>query len=799
MSDSKSFDKYLKDVDVCKKLEDIFGELIKSNISVLTPEVSRLLSEEAVYLERLQYPDETHIRSMKYLIMICNILYNRTDLLVLPVEDGVYDLLLESYKRFDPNFQVGSAVVQFRSTAEKLDPSIKNKVCPFIKLPKEDRDEVRQAIFDRLSSFDNNKFDYRDFQDIGPYQTSSQNTPISKRQHNTKHNHPDLVGTLDKCKFVTDKEAIEVGAYNDPNVKILERDFFNKHIAEGIIDPYNEYEMVLELKYDGISVEADCNRFVVSARSRGDTGIGEASDMTPILEGYPFNRNNVIIDEPIGVKFEAIMTKSALERFNEIRGSSYANCRTAIIGLFGRSDAYNFRDFITLVPLALDRKQVPQISNRIEEIEFCNTLFQSHGEPLRYMYIRGNVNQLLYQIKKFVEEAYVFREYVDFMFDGVVVSYLNEGIRAALGRENYINKFSMAVKFNPLSKLTIFLGYTYEVGQDGRICPMIHYNAVEFFGTIHTKSTGSGLSRFNDLHLKIGDIIKVTYVNDVMPYVDSVDCEQNRNNTNPYEEFPTVCPICGSPLVVSDTGKTAFCPNIDCDGKVISRMSNMLQKMNVKGFAESTIRALGVRHFVDLMYLNYDQVALQIGPVNASNFMEAIDQIKNGNLFDYLLVGSLGFTGVATNTWKSIFCNIRLKDLIFDLEHLEPEKVERELCEINGIGPRTAHTIVYEYQYYREDLLYILHQCQFTQSLDNIRLQGKQKQIRFTGCRNLQLSEQLNKLGYDADGKAGVTQSTDILIVPYKGFTSNKVSRVSKNCQIVTMDEFVSDMQKYLE
>jgi NAD-dependent DNA ligase len=485
--------------------------------------------------------------------------------------------------------------------------------------------------------------------------------------------------------------------------------------------------------------------------------------------------------------------------FNAERGTDYANCRTAIIGLFGRSDAYKFRDYITLIPLAVDRKQVPQISNRIEEIEFGNNLFQTHGEPLRYMYIRGNVNQLLYQIDKFVQEAFAFREYVDFMFDGVVVSYLDEDIRTKLGRVNYINKYSMAIKFNPLSKLTIFLGYTYEVGQDGRICPMIHYNAVEFFGTIHTKSTGSGLSRFNDLHLKIGDVIKVTYVNDVMPYVDSVDCEHNRNNTNPYEEFPKICPVCGSELMISSSGKTAFCPNIDCDGKVISRMSNMLQKMNVKGFAESTIRALGVRHFVDLMYLTYDKVALQIGPVNASNFIEAMDQIKNGSMFDYILVGSLGFTGVATNTWKLIFSNIKLKDLIFDLEHLDPGKVIEGLCGINGIGFKTAQTIVNEYSYYREDLLYILHKCQITHTLDNLNLMSSKKEIRFTGCRDLQLSEQLIKLGYDADGKAGVTKNTDILIVPYKGFSSVKVSRVSKNCKIIPIQEFKSDIQKYLE
>lgn len=794
MSDSKGFDSYLKDIDEAKHLEFIFNELIKSNISVLTPQVSRELSEEAFRLEQIQNHNETQIREMKYLIMICNVLYNRSDMLVLPVEDGVYDLLLEAYKKYDPNFQVGSAVVQLRSVAEEMNPRIKEIVCPFVKVPKVERDEMRQAVFDRLSSFDQHKLNSKDFL-INPFIRVDQ-SDISKREHNTKHNHPELVGTLDKVKFVTDQEAIDVGSYNDANVKILERDFFQKHIERGIINPNQDIEMILELKYDGISVEADCNRQVISARSRGDTGIGEASDMTPILEGYQFH-HNTIINNPIGIKFEAIMTKSALYKYNQLRNTSYANCRTAIIGLFGSSDAYKYRDLITLIPLAVDRSQVPQITNRMEEIEFCNSLFRSNGEPLRYMYIHGNVQQLLYQIKKFVEEAYVFRDYVDFMFDGVVVSYLDENIRAKLGRENYINKYSIAVKFNPLSKLTMFNGYTYEVGQDGRICPMIHYNPVEFFGTIHTKSTGSGLSRFNELKLKIGDIIKVTYVNDVMPYVTSIDCEQNRNNPNPYEQFPTTCPICGSELVVSETGKTAICPNMDCDGKVISRMANMLQKMNIKGFAESTIRSLKVRTFYDLMHLTYDKVAIEIGPVNASNLIEAIYRIKNGNISDYIIVGALGFSGIAATTWKTIFETISLKSLVEKLER-DPDSVALYLSKIHGIGIRTANIIVSEYQYFRQDLLYIIQTCNYRDTQNDIVSMGNLKQIRFSGCRNLQLTEQLSNLGYDISGDAGVTKKTDILLIPYAGYSSNKVSKVGEQCQIVPIDEFKSDMQKYL-
>ena len=96
------------------------------------------------------------------------------------------------------------------------------------------------------------------------------------------------------------------------------------------------------------------------------------------------------------------------------------------------------------------------------------------------------------------------------MFDGVVISYTDEKIRAKLGRENYVNKYSMAVKFDPETKLTTFLGYTFEVGQTGNICPMIHYAPIEFFGTFHNKTSGASLNRFNELALRPGDIIEVS-------------------------------------------------------------------------------------------------------------------------------------------------------------------------------------------------------------------------------------------------------------------------------------------------
>ena len=382
MSDSKTFDKYLYDIDECVYLDTIFNELLKSNISILGPEEYKRLSDDAMRMLEIEDHNESQVRLMNTLLMICNVLYNRSDLLVLPVEDGVYDLLLETYKKYDKHFQVGSAVVHFKNLVEEACPDVKNIVRPFIMLPKVERDEMRQEVFDRLSSFDHPKLGPRDMI-VSPFIFDNEEKYVSKREHNTAHNHPQLVGTLDKCKFVLDKDAIDMGVYNDSNVKILERDFFQKHIAAGIIRPDQDIEMVLELKYDGISIEADCTTEVISARSRGDTGAGVASDMTPILQGYKFYNNSFVGMEPIGVKFEAIMTRPNLDKFNELRNTTDANCRTAIVGLFGASDGYKYRDLITLVPLAVDRDQVPQISNRIEEIEFANGTAVANQEVCR--------------------------------------------------------------------------------------------------------------------------------------------------------------------------------------------------------------------------------------------------------------------------------------------------------------------------------------------------------------------------------------------------------------------------------
>lgn len=782
----------------------IFNAIMSGNSSILTVDNIKLINDEALRIYSISSLNEGDINELKKIIMICNVLYNRTDMTVLPVEDGFYDLLLEKYKTYDSNFQVGSAVVEFRNFVE-LDLKKEGKslpVCPIVFNKMEPKDEVHQYVFDNIMGRDVQPINIDDFKEID---TQIQMDYVTKRTHNTSHNHPTLVGTLDKCKFVLNQDAINAGVFNDPNVKILERDFFQDHIRKGIINPNQEIEIVAELKYDGISVEADCGTVLDSARTRGDTGIGVASDITPMLKGYPFRHASVMEGEDlVGVKFEAIMTKSNLEIFNKMRNRSYANCRSAIVGLFGASDGYLYRDLITLVPLALDREsfRIP-IENRVQEIEFLNEVFRSHGEPLRYCILKGTIQEILFWIKAYWDEAKAARPFLNFMYDGIVISYLDEGIREALGRKNYINKYSMAVKFDPLEKQTIFRGFTYEVGQHGNITPMIHYDPVEFIGTIHTKSTGSSFARFQDMGLKYGDYINVTYRNDVMPYVSRIDCEHNRNNPNPVIEFIKTCPICGSELVLSDSGKNILCNNIECPGRSVQRMVNMFSKLNIKGFADAAFNSIAEKDHLYKLYENIpDNYFIEkLGVADGNNMKSALLALTNNGIKDYIIIGSLGFTGIAHKKWQMILEKIRLKDIYDICSSFYPDyNMMKCMLEqsVPKIGTVTAYTIAKEFEFFKKDIEFILLYVNLIESFGTSS-EGKM-QIRFTGFRNQQLSEQLCNNGYDADDNASLSKKTDILLIPYEGFNSSKVAKAMNNphTKIVAIDKFLNNIKDYI-
>lgn len=789
----------MKDIMISNILNDLRSGSLK-----LAYDNKQYLNDYAMVLYNKTGLSQDELEDFRNIILICNITYNDTDKELLPIEDGIYDLLLEKYKKYDPNFQVGAEVINFAASSNNNEEIIKPMREAFIiePIPTEEENHFVKSII-----IDETKFlDSRDF-----YSNNNQISTeyITKRLHDTSHNHPELVGTLDKCKFVLERDAITRGVYEDSNVKIVERDFFQDHIKRGIINITDIFDMVLELKYDGISVEADCTDEIISARSRGDTGVGKASDLTPILKGYKFPHRSP--ESPmIGVKFEAIMTQYDLPFFNKAKGYEYKNCRSAIVGLLASSDAWKYRDFITLVPLAVEQEVYNTICNsdRVQEIEFLNREFISKGCPLRYATVRGNYLANLAHINMFTENAESSRPWVPFMYDGIVVSYRDESIRQKLGRENYINKYSIAVKFNPLRKETIFRGYTYTVGQDGSITPMIHYDPVEFYGTIHPKSSGHSYARFQELDLHLGDILSIEYVNDVMPYVYKPFNDFNLENAKkvPAEVFPTKCPICGGPIEISDSGKSAKCINPDCGGRQLARMVNMFTKLGLEGFGEATVNQLGYYHLRDLLEEMIEQgdgaarfIHKGFGPVEAMNIANQLIKLLNDPITDAKLLGAIGFTGISTKTWETILAKIKYSKLRELFTMIDPSKYYYKkaidfMSSIKGIGPTTADTIAREFKYFYKDIDYMI---QHGHVVEYVPVKGKL--VKLSGTRDKNLVKFLTDHGFIVDFNRTITKEVDYVVVPAPGFTSYKTQMAdSYNIPVVPMEDIMNNVERYM-
>lgn len=699
------------------------------------------------------------------ILEISNILYNNTSNTVLILDDGVYDRLLERYKNYDSNYQIGAKPINFKESPDNeiLDTKI---MCSYINR----EDYENQIYIEDINSYKS----MPTFNSLVKYVQE----PITKRLINTQHKYPELVGTLDKCKCVIDKDAEALGIINDPGVKIFERDFIHHALRNNIISSSEEFEMVGELKYDGVSIEAEvCGDKIITALSRGDVADNIATDLTPIFSNFRFPyAGNVPKDEIFGIKFEAVITKLNMDRLSNIRGVSYANCRNAIIGLLGSSDAYLYSDFITLIPLASSL----DFDSRIDELHFLNKYYNC-GELNRFVIFRGDYIKMLFKVREYLKSAQIIRDILPYMIDGIVVSFTDKDKINRLGRVNSVNKYSMAIKFIPKKVRTIFLGYTFNIGKTGEVIPMVHFKPCEIMGGIHNKQTLHSYQRFKDLNLILGQQIDIEYRNDVLTYVSKPDTEFNRNIKGEPVEFIKNCPYCGTPIQISPTGKSAKCVNPYCPERAILRMVSMLDKLGFTDFSKESIKTLKIYNLMDLLNENNSNLPL-IGPINSLNFVNQIKRLKTEPIKDYKVMSSIGFEGISDKKWRIILEAIP----IYNLTKVSDDDIRMILSNIKSIGVNTIDNILHNR---------ILYQNDINTALQNLNIEitkiSNLPKIVLTGFRDKSFEELLLQYGYECiDGS--VTNDTFAVIALNPNSNSTKIAKAKdKGIHVYSRTEFM--------
>lgn len=757
--------------------DQVYQTLLKADLSVMTPQVITDINNAVVAILNTHPSQRNNVlfHDLETIILISNVLYNNTDGELLPVEDETYDKLQVIYKEAFPNtYKIGAPPVDFNSTNQNLKEISTAPIQLFRRMEMNPNDMVYGDIF------------RQEFHLRNPHVLDADAT--EQRRRNVMHNHPMLAGTLDKCTWVTVEDARRVNPelLKDDTIKIFERDFMykNANMIPGIC------KIVNMLKYDGVAIEADCTDEVVSARTRGDTGNNQTTDVSAIFKGYKFPKTKGLdVSNPIGIQFEAIIDSYSLAKVNAILGKSYINARTAIIGIIGRNDAPKFRDFITLVPVEAEIPGTKEV-----RLEFLNRYYET-GIPCYYSCTEGTYEQILYAVSKFHYEASKMRSYLPFMYDGIVSELCDPFSVERLGRKNNVNQYQMAIKFQPISKYTRFMGYTYSIGMTGQVTPILHYLPVTLMGATHTKTTGHSFKRFMELGLHEGDIVEITYRHDVIPYASKPNIPENSYNTNPPIPFPSVCPECGAPIYVE--GEQAYCQNVNCPGRLLARVTSMLVKLGIKDISEERVKAIGLVSFTDLMNIETKRIYDGLGEAVGNTIIDQINLLKAAPIEDYMLIGALGFTGMAQKTWKSVLSVISIDELVA----LNDMELWSRLKPVKGIGDATINTIKDERRYYINDIITILNMPNVVRTTGHI--QNFDKRICMTNVRDNDGSikkaiEFYNPNVELTDGS--VTKNTDLLLVPYDGFTaSGKVKTAVKyGIPIVSVGTFMKNVKLYI-
>ena len=711
------------------------------------------------------------------IIKIANIYYNNDFNGLLLIDDDIYDRIVVLLRQTSIPIPIGAPRIELKESI----PNSNNT------LLESKQGSLKQVVrFTNAGEYFNTLTSNATRPLYDDYIINPDDNDCSYRKlRNTGHRY-DLCGTLDKCKFVTNLDAKSAGVFEDTSVMVFERDFLNPHIKKGIVNP-NDITIIASLKYDGISVEATVQGdTIISACSRGDMANNEASDLTPILGGMKFKRaEGISKQDEFGIKFEFIVNSLNMNRLLKQYKVNYVNHRNAIIGLFGRLDARAFRDYMTPVPLesSLD-------TDRITEIQFLNKYY-TKGLDLRHIVIRGNKSEVLKQLSEFVEEASNIRSFMPFAYDGIVVEYVDPNIRNILGKLNSIPRYSVAIKFNPLKRQSIFTHYTYSVGYTGVIIPMAHFEPVDFMGAIHDKTTIHSYARFKNLRLCKGDKVNLSLNNDVIVYLTKAEDNDTREDREQYlEKFPTHCPSCGTKLEYSLSGDTAYCPNFYCRERSLNRIAGMLQKLGVKDFSLETVRALDIKNVIELFNVDTKRAQQVLGTNNGIKFKKTIEALKDVELPDYRVLASLGFPGIGNVTWLKLLqgapIDVLLNGTIDDIA-----KCYRQAKV--GIGPKTVRCIITERDHFREEIEFLYKNLKILNT--PVGIVRKHKIVAFSGVRDQQLEKLFEEKGFKISDS--FVNGCTVLVVPSIGYMSSKVKKafelVSKRMTMLFNKPFKAD------
>lgn len=483
---------------------------------------------------------------------------------------------------------------------------------------------------------------------------------------------------------------------------------------------------VCELKIDGLAVSLQYEKGILKrAATRGNGLVGEDITHNVKTIGTIPLRLNKPVD--IEVRGEIYMPLKAFNELNEKRLKNgepiFQNPRNAAAGSIRQLDSSVAKSrkldaFLYHVP-ETDKKTHYEALMELKELGFIV------NPNIRLV---KNIDEIL----DYINEWTARRGELPYDIDGIVIKVNDIHMQRELGFTAKYPRWVIAYKFPAEDVKTRLTDIVCTVGRTGQITPNAVFDPVKVMGSTIRRATLHNGDYIKEKNLKIGDNIFVHKAGDVIPEVVG-PCLEDRTGNEREFVMPDKCPICGTSLVLTESGIDLKCPNDLCPARNIESLIHFCDRkaMNIEGLGERIIEDFYNMKFITSIIDIYnikdrkeELIELEgFGDKSVNKLLDNIEKSKQNSLEKLLF--AIGISGIGEKNAKI------LAKKFMNIDNLMNASLE-DLTNISDVGPILANSI---YNFFRDE--------------DNIKLINDLKNIgmnmNYLGAQIKENEELLNK------------------------------------------------------
>ena len=492
------------------------------------------------------------------------------------------------------------------------------------------------------------------------------------------------VGGQALSEFVKVRHAVPLESLQDV-FSFEELREFDAHVREE--EPGAEYSV--EPKVDGLSVALEYvdGRFVRGA-TRGDGLIGEdVTENLKTIRSIPMTLAHA--PARLIVRGEVFMPRTSFEAVNaeqEKKGKPlFANPRNAAAGSLRQLD-----------PAIAAQRRLDILVFNLQLAE--GMTFETHSETLDYLrdlrfkVIPYTLCRDMEQAERLITNLGQTRYDLAYDIDGAVMKLNSLAGRERLGSTAKFPRWAAAFKYPPEVKETVLQNITVQVGRTGVLTPRAIVAPVHLAGTTVTAATLHNQDFITEKDIRIGDTVKIRKAGEIIPEILEVVLQKRPADAKAYY-LPSVCPVCGAPVVRDEDGVALRCTGAECPAQLSRNLAHFVSReaMNIDGLGSAILDLLIENKMVsnpaDLYTLNYAAFSKLPGQgkKSAANLEDAIEASKQNDLSRLLC--AFGIRQVGSKAAKVLAASFGSLDALM---HATME----ELTAVPDVGETTAQNIL---------------------------------------------------------------------------------------------------------